>query len=197
VASGLALASVTAVVKRLIENGLARRAVTSLIGGDATISSLPPDRVPSGSDEKPQLNVFLFSVSPHSALSGKRNGSGPPPLALDLHYLISGYGAQDFQAEILLGLAIQILHEKPVVERDELRAILSSLSSTADRRVVPPTSAALAGSDLAERTARLTITPEFLSTEDSSKLWSAMQAKYRPSVTYKVMSIPVTAERMA
>ena len=66
--TALALASVTALLKDLLENGLASAGVTAKIGGDATVSALPPDRVGSGADEKAQLNVFLYHVTPHSKM---------------------------------------------------------------------------------------------------------------------------------
>jgi len=187
--SALALASVTAVVKDLLENGLASGAVTSKIGGDATVSALPPDRIPSGSDERAQLNLFLYLVTPHPGLRADTRGSIRGALALDLHYLLTAYGAQDFQTEILLGHAIQLLHETPVLDRDRIRDTLKAISHTRDRRVVPPPLAALAASDLADQVERLKIEPTFLSSEEMSKLWSALQAKYRPSATYKVSSV--------
>jgi hypothetical protein len=193
--SGLALATVTAVLKHLLENGLAKRGVTAQLGGDATISALPPDRVPSGGDERAQLNIFLYLATPHVALRLTGNGEGRPPLALDLHYLLTAYGAQDYKTEILLGHALQVLHESPVVDRATLRDVLATLTRDSKRRVVPAPVAALAGSELADQVDRITIVPEFLSTEEVSKLWSAMQAKYRPSATYKVTAVPVAADR--
>jgi hypothetical protein len=74
--SALALASVTAVLKSLLENGLASGAVTSKLGADATVSALPPDRIPYGADERAQLNLFLYLVTPHPA-PGQR-GRFPP-----------------------------------------------------------------------------------------------------------------------
>ena len=189
--SGLALASVTAVLKTLIENGLASRNVTSQLGGDATISALPPDRIPSGTDERAQLNIFLYLISPHARLRVDGARGSKPALAFDLHYLITAYGAQDYQAEILLGHTIQLLEEQSTLEREALRASLDALSDSADHRVVPPTLAALAASELAEQVERLTIVPEFLGTEEMAKLWSALQARYRPSSTYKVSAVPV------
>jgi hypothetical protein len=111
------------------------------------------------------------------------------PLALDLHYLLTAYGAQDFQTEILLGHALQLMHETPVIDRARIRRTIDHLSHTKDRRVVPPALAALAKSDVADRVTQLEITPEFLSSEELSKLWSALQAKYRPSATYKVSAV--------
>ena len=195
--SALALASVTAVLKTLLENGLADRGVTSEIGSDATVSALPPDRVTSGADEHAQLNLFLYHVTPHTGLrnggaaggNGGSGGNGARTLALDLHYLLTAYGAQDLQTEILLGHALQLLHERPVVERESIRATLEAVSHSRDRRVVAPTLAALAASDVADRVERLKIEPEFLNADEMSKLWSALQAKYRPSATYKVSAV--------
>ena len=195
-ARGLSLASLTAVIKHLIENGLASRNVTSQLGGDVTISALPPDRIPSGGDERAQLNIFLHQVTPHVTLTLSGDGRSPrvPALAVELHYLITAYGAQDYQSEILLGHAIDILHECASLDRDRIRASLAALTTTADRRVVAPAVATLANSDLPDRVDSVQITPEFLSVEDISKLWSALQARFRPSITYKVTAVPITAE---
>lgn len=188
-AGALALAAVTALLKHRLDNGLAAAGVTSEIGGDATVSALPPDRIPSGADERAQLNLFLYLVTPHPGFRGNGQTSGPRPLAVDLHYLLTAYGAQDFQTEILLGHALELLHETPVIERDVIRTTLASLSHTRDRRVVAPALAALAASDLADRVERLRIEPEFLGAEEVAKLWSALQARYRPSATYKVSAV--------
>ena len=110
---------------------------------------------------------------------------------MELHYLLTAYGAQDYQTEILLGHALQMLHESPVLDRERIRTSLASLSHTRDRRVIPVPQAALAGSNLADQVERITIEPEFLSTEEISKLWSAMQTKFRPSATYKVSAIMI------
>jgi hypothetical protein len=213
--SALALASVTAVLKDLLENGLAARGITSALGGDASVSALPPDRVPSGADERAQLNLFLYAVTPYAGLRlvrerGDETGDArptrggrddaraapacAPPLALDLHYLLTAYGAQDFQAEILLGHTIQLLHERPVLDRPALRAALTALSSALDSRIVPPPLAALAASDLPERVERLTITPAFPPFEEMSRLWSVLQARYRPSAAYRVSAVLIGGE---
>jgi len=191
--SALSLASVTALLKSLLENGLATAGVTSKLGGDATVSALPPDRVTSGADEKAQLNVYLYHITPHNAMRNTlppaSGQNGHRPLALELHYLLTAYGSQDYQTEILLGHALQLLHETPVLERERIRSSLNALSHTRDRRVIPAPQASLAQSPLADQVDKITITPEFLSTEEISKLWSALQAKYRPSATYKVSAV--------
>ena len=192
--SALALASVTALLKDLLENGLASGGVTSKIGGDTTVSALPPDRVASGADERAQLNVFLYLITPHARLATNGVRNPARPLSLDLHYLLTAYGAQDLQTEILLGHALQLMHSTPVIERESIRKTLKTLSHTRDRRVVTPALGALAQSDLADQVERLEIEPEFLSGEESSKLWSALQAKYRPSAAYKVSAVLIDSE---
>lgn len=195
-ASGaLALASVTAVLKSLLENGLANRAVTSELGGETSVSALPPDRVAIGAEERPQLNLFLYHVTPHTGLPAADGGAAP--LSLELHYLLTAYGAQDLQTEILLGHALQLLHERPALARPAIREALAAVSSSAGGRVVSPALAALARSNLAERVERIRITPEFLSAEDMSKLWSSLQARYRPSVTFKVAAVVIAGSEDA
>jgi hypothetical protein len=202
--SALALASVTAVLKDLLENGLATLGITSALGGDASVSAMPPDRVPSGADERAQLNLFLYAVTPHTGLRAAHVGRDPAPergaerratpLVLDLHYLLTAYGAQDFQAELLLGHTMTLLHGRPTLERSVLRSTLASLSTAADNRIVPPALAALAASDLPDRVERLTIIPAFPPFDEMAKLWSVLQARYRPSAAYKVSAVLIGGE---
>lgn len=191
--SALALASVTAVLKDVLENGMASEHVTAAVGGDIAVSALPPDRIASGADERAQLNLFLYAVTPNTGLriarvGAERTGDAvrTTPLALDLHYLVTAYGAQDFHTEILLGHVLRLLQQRPVLQHAEIRASIDALSVGRDGHLVPPALAALAASDLPDRVDRITIAAEFLSIEELSKLWSALQAKFRPSVTYKV-----------
>ncbi len=189
--SHLTIASVTAVLKNLLENGLVARGISSSIGGDATITAVSPDRIAVGNDEKPQLNVFLYQVTPSTGLRSSLEREKLPGLALELHYLFTAYGAQDFQSEILLGYALQMLQEHPVLSSEFIGKALSNISSSKGGRVLQPALAALANSDLAQNVSQITLIPQFLNAEETSKLWSSLQARYRPSVTYKVSTIPI------
>src|SRR5438067_457520 len=102
--SALAIAAVTAVLKNLLDNRLIEQGVAATLG-DVTVSAQPPDRISVGADEKSQLNLFLYRLTPNTGWrkTDSRNGNGHgPSLALDLHYLLTAYGEQDLQAEILL-----------------------------------------------------------------------------------------------
>ena len=120
--SALAIASVTAFLKNLLENGLVDEGINASIGGDAVVSALPPDRITTGTDERPQLNLFLHQVTPHTGLRPRERSDRRALLGLDLHYLLTAYGAQDFQIEILLGYAAQVMNRTPIVRRDVLAA---------------------------------------------------------------------------
>ncbi len=182
----LLLAATTAVLRHLLENELARQGVTAFLGGDAVVSVLPPDRIPTGAEERAQVNVFLYQVAPNAALGSRLRGGareGPPPLALDLYYLVTAYGAQDLQAEVLLGHVVQVLHERPVLPGEAIRAALAALVSRGG------SAALLSGLDpqeAAEAMGELRITPHFGAVDDLARVWSALQAGYRPSVAYRV-----------
>lgn len=200
--SALAIASVTAVLKNLLDNEIIRQsAITSI--GDVIVTVLPPDRVSTGGEEHAQLNLYLYRVTPNS---GWRHTNKPdaqkvqmqhPLLALDLHYLLTAYGERDFQAEILLGHAIQFLHETPVLEEETIRAVLASISSGKAGSAPQPTLVAFAISTLADQEAQLKISLEFLSMEEMSKLWSQLQTRSRLSVTYQVSMVLIEDRRVS
>ncbi len=189
--SALAIASVTAFLKSLIENGLVDEGINASIGADAVVSALPPDRITTGSDERPQLNLFLHQVTPHTSLRSGERGGQRSLLGLDLHYLLTAYGAQDLQIEILLGYAALMLHRMPFVRRDAIREALATLASDDHGGIPPPTLQALAGFDPGSQIERLEIRPQYLSGEDLSKIWSPLQARYRPSLAYKVSMVTI------
>ena len=59
--NALSIAAVTAVIKDLLENGLVTDAIATSIG-DVIVTALPPDRISVEGDERPQINLFLYSV---------------------------------------------------------------------------------------------------------------------------------------
>jgi hypothetical protein len=199
--SALAIASVTAVLKNLLDNELIQQsAVTSI--GDVIVTALPPDRIPTGAEERTQLNLYLYRMTPNTGLrrtamsSVQETRPVDPPLVLDLHYLLTAYGERDFQAEILLGYAIQFLYETPVLTADTIRTALASVSSGKAGSAPQPTLAAFSASTLADQPAQVKISLEFLSMEEMSKLWSQLQTRSRLSVTYLVSLVLLEDHRV-
>lgn len=199
----LAIAAVTAVLKNALNNGLIDHDLSKV--GSFTVTALPPDRIITGTTTEPnQLNLFLYQVTPNQ---GWRNTGLPardstggrltnPPLALDLHYLLTAYGAEEFNAEILLGYALQILHETPVLSRQDIRTTLNSTSQVGSA-ILPPLFGNLSAVDLADQVEQIKITPHYLTTEELSKLWTAMQARYRQAMAYQVSVVLIQGTKPA
>jgi uncharacterized protein DUF4255 len=199
--SALAIAGVTAVLQRLINDGLADFPPVTVPTFEVT--SLPPSRilVPANGADHNQLNLFLYQVTPNASWRNvalpSRDEEGQrrtnPPLALDLHYLLSAYGAERLNAEILLGCAMQALHETPFLTRDAVRTALSSSAAPGDP--LGDMLRALGTSGLADQIEQIKITPQTLSTEEISKLWAAFQAPYRPTTGYLATVVLIESRR--
>jgi hypothetical protein len=216
--SALVIASVTAVLKNLLDNGLIQHGIAASLG-DASVTVLPPDRIPVGTEERTQLNLFLYRVTPNTGwrnsvppqINGNGNGNGKagslgnasdgavppdrPPLALDLHYLLTAYGEQDLQAEILLGYAMQLFHQTSTLDAPTMRQALEAIGQNGTGGGLSAARTALAAADLSSGVPQIAIFPEFLSTEETSKLFSMLQARYRPSAAYRVSTVLIEAHR--
>ena len=198
--SPLVLAAVTAALENLLENGLVDHAVTAALGGDTAVSALPPDRVATGPDEKAQINLFLYQVSAKGLTPGSRfeggaeraNAVTSPPHSLELEYLLTAYGVDDLQTEILLGYGMAVLADAPVLSAEALGTIITAVSSQDGGRVVPPARAVLSDPALLRCFRRVKISPQALQTEEMVNLWSSFQVAYRPSIAYRV-SVELTA----
>src|SRR3954468_20642331 len=202
--NALAIASVTAVLKDLLNNGVIDHQLSGVVG-EVTVSALPPDRLLiAGQQETSRINLFMYHVTPNA---GWRNVGLPsyssagdrmsnPPLALDLYYLVTTYGANEFDSEILLGYAMQLLHETPVLTRDAIRRTLAPASPVSGT-ILPPPLNALVASELADQVEQIRITPETMSIEEVSKLWTAIQSHYRPTAAYQASVVLIESRRSA
>lgn len=191
----LAVGGVSAVLKGLLTMGLSEGGPSTVLLTPPGITNKSPDLIPTGQDEAAQLNLFLYSASINPALrnldlpSMSANGAqlSNPPLALNLHYLVTAYGANPFDAEILLGFALQTFHRTPVVPRSLIQSTLAGLTSgtpSNEQQLV-------AGSTLASQIEHIRITPEALTTEEIYRLWTAFQVSYRPSTSYQVSVVVI------
>lgn len=200
--NALAIAAVTAVLRDLLQDGVIDHDITGALG-DVTVTALAPDMVPAADDNTlNQINLFMYRVSPNSGWSQvglpSRNGRGErisnPPLALDLHYLLTVYGSENFHAEILLGYAMQLLHETPILTRDAIRRALAPPPPVSGG-VLPTALQTLSAATLADQVESIRITPYYMDHEQMSNVWSSLQTRYRPSMAYQVSVVLIESER--
>jgi Pvc16 N-terminal domain len=187
VSTALAIAATTRVLGSVIDQAIQGADVSTLLGSPPYLTSKAPDQLETGADEAAQLSLFLYHVTYNQGWREvglpSRNGAGAgidrPPLALDLHYLLIAYGDSEYVPQVLLGLGMQALHETPFLYRQQIANIF------APPPPLSPLDTALATAGLADQVEMIKVTPEPLSTEDLSKLWTAFGGKFRPSAGYE------------
>jgi hypothetical protein len=201
--SAFAISAVTGVLQYLLNSIY----VGAGLGSTVLVSARAPDiiqsSIGSGSAPELQVNVFLHQVTPNAAW---RNVGLPsldadgatqlsnPPLALDLHYLLTAYGAEDCEAEALLGFAVQFLHESPMLPRQQIRNALAALTTLP---AAPPAwlSPLLGASGLADQIEMIKITPATLGREELAWLWTALKADYRPTFPFRVTVVLIQSQQ--
>lgn len=126
----------------------------------------------------PQLNLFLYRTILNGAWRNldmprqvRPGETGAPPLALNLHYLITAYGSGESDNDALnhrvLGAAMSVLHDHAVLNPSDIAH-------------------ALPDNDLAQQLEHVRVTPLPMALEELSKLWTAFQTQYRISAAYEV-----------
>jgi hypothetical protein len=197
--SALGIAATAGVLQQLLQTGLGALSIGDVLGASTTkVTCLSPERIDPEADAS-QLNLFLYQTTRNSGWANtdlpSRDSRGEriasPALSVDLHYLVTAYGVADFHAEVLLGAAMQLLHETPGMGRDAIR---DALKPGPDKPQLPK-QLALAG--LADQLEQLRITPLNLSMDELSRLWSAIQLPMRPSAAYQVSVVLIEAGRSA
>jgi hypothetical protein len=184
----LSIGAVTATLRQLLGKVADPLPLDPLVDpelADATCTARPPDKARSAEDAN-QINLFLYHTQPNAALRnagmpGSRSGDATQsPLALNLYYLITAYGRNfdDILSHRLLGRAMSILHDASTL-----------LPADIDK--------ALPGNDLSHQLESVRITPQPLSLEEMSKLWSTFQAPYRVSAAYEVRVVLIDSQRQS
>lgn len=176
-----AIAAVTSTLKTMIFQAVSADA--ALAGSEVT--ARPPDRARHGVAGN-QLNLFLYRTSIDAAWRNEdppltRAGeSGQPALPLVLSYIVTAYGDNDDEviSHRLLGLAMSVLHDRPVLSR----AVIS---------------ASLAGSDLESQVERVRITPHPIPLDEISRMWATFGTGYRTSVSYDAAVVLIDSRRAA
>jgi hypothetical protein len=181
--NALAIAAVTATLRNLLTQGI--QLESDLI--DTTVTTTVPDRARTSSATANQVNLFLYQATPSAAwrnldipTSVRPGESGYPPLALNLYYLLTAYGRDDDQTQPfsheLLGRAMSVLHDHPVLGAAEIQA-------------------ALTGNDLYTQVERIRLSLQPLGVEEIYRLWTGFQTPYRTSVSYEATVILIDSTR--
>jgi len=155
----------------------------------------PPDVAQASNDGK-RLNLYLYQVTQNRYLenqeipgTGHPAQYGAPPLSLDLYYLLTSYGDSDtgadadLEAQEVLGDAMRVLHDFPVITPDLHQADDASKPLILDSTLV----------DEFERV-KLTLQP--LTIDHLSKLWSAVPAPgFRRAAGYQASVVQIESRK--
>jgi Pvc16 N-terminal domain/IPT/TIG domain len=188
----LAVAGVSVVLKWFLTNALtAAGGPASIYGNAVSVSVLPPDVVLTASEEPVRLNLFMYYSNVDAAFRNSRlpaydsqgNRLTNPPLALDLHYLMSAYGPGEFDSEILLGWAMQQFQETPIFSRAAIQNWLAAAAGSPSPSIEVK---AVALTTLPFQFESIKVTPAALSNDEISRLWMAFSTHYRATTAYRV-----------
>jgi hypothetical protein len=166
--SPLIISAVTATLRNIVQTS-----IDAFFSG-VTVTTSPPDKAHDGRTDN-QVNIFLYHTGINAAWRNqdppnrvKPGEVGHPPLALNLHYLVTAYGENndDVRAQSLLGAAMIALHDMPILDPADLRAALPAPAQPGDQ------------------IERVRAVMEPMSLEENSKLWAAFQTNYRLSAAY-------------
>lgn len=179
----LAIATVSAVLQRLL-TPVARAAVT---GAEVWVDRSDVKR------QKDGINIYFYrhaidSVSRNEDLPARR-GDGTlanrPKVAASLHYLLTFHGKDDaLVPQRLLGATLAALHTRPLITAALIEAVTdeSQQPSGAHRY--------LAFNDLLEADELVRVSPDPMSLDELSKLWSVFfQSPYQLSATYVASAV--------
>src|SRR5215208_6928842 len=163
---------------------------------DATIA--PPDVTVTNVTGR-RLNLYLYQVTENGHLKnqeipgqGHPGAYGHPPLSLDLHYLLTAHGTaeteadSDLEAQQVLGDAMRVLHDLPVVT-DQLTITRPAVGTLGDP---------ILDTSLLAEFEQVKIGLQPVTLEDFSKIWTALpEANFRRSVAYEVSVVQIESQR--
>lgn len=168
-----AIATVTAALQWVLQGPL---------GQAVPLAGVSFSRPDASNLQTPQVNIFLYQVTPNAAL---RNADVPtrradgslsrrPQAALDLHYLFTFHGNDaNLEPQRLLGALVTTLQNQPLLSSKDITNAVNQYHF-------------LTGSGLENQVERVRFTPLALSLEEFSKLWSVFfQVEYSLSVAYQ------------
>lgn len=179
----LAIATISAALQEIIQG-----AVNEVLPG-VPVRGGPPRTVKPGDRE---VNLYLYQITPNAQM---RNADLPrwssdgtltrlPMFAVKLHYMITFAGEEQLAAERMLGRVVSQFHAAPMLDRFFLAKLVAADGSFPY----------LAGSDLDQQRDTIMITPEQLTFDELSKLWTSFaNIGHRPLLLYVVSPVMIDA----
>jgi hypothetical protein len=184
VSNYLAIAVLTAALREVVQ-----AAVQTAVPG-AVVRVGPPRAVAPGEKE---VNIYLYRISANAyhrndELPVREAGGaaiGRSVAALDLHYVVSFGGEEHLASEVMLGKVAAVLHGRPVLGFEELGKIAAAGAAYPFLEQ---------GYSITQRE-RVTLTPEYLSLDELSKLWTIFfQLAHRPSLQFTASPVLIDAD---
>lgn len=182
----LAVATVTKALAQILDS-----AVKSAVNGAGAVTQRPDPGTKAAS-----VDLFLYQVTPNAALRNSdlptRNAQGfvttRPTSALDLHYLMSFYGDDSkFEPQRMLGAVVRSLLAEPGLTRERILGV--SKDDNGDT---------MSGSDLADAVEQVKFTPQGLTIDELSRIWSIFyQVPYALSLAYTATVVLIESEEAA
>jgi hypothetical protein len=180
----LAIAVVSAALQELVQ-----AAVQPVVPG-AVVRVGPPRAVAPGEKD---VNIYLYRIAANPYHRNDelplREAGGTPVgrsvAAVDLHYVISFGGEEHLASEVMMGKVAAVLHARPVLGFDELARIAAAGGAFP----FPEQGLSITQQE------RVTLTPEYLSLDELSKLWTVFfQLTHRPSLQFVASPVLIDAD---
>jgi hypothetical protein len=163
-----AIGAVSTSIRDLLEAEMTNKVNVTVAAPDVDITIV---------DTTKRVNLFLYKVDENGSLKnmdipgrGNPGAFGRPPLALDLHYLLTAYGASEEEqigTQEILADAMRVLHDFPIILGANLDIALRNEIEHVKLYLEP------------------------LSLEELSKVWSAVTRPMRLSVSYLVTVVQI------
>ncbi|MFN6219426.1 MAG: DUF4255 domain-containing protein [Aphanizomenon sp.] len=181
----LAIATVTAVLQRIVQNSL------QFDVQGARVTTLKPINLSSGPSEL-GVNIFLYQVLSNPALNNidatpmrSRANPNKRQTALDLYYMLSFYGNDvELEPQRILGSVLRTLNDQSIITSEMIQQTLANSNFPF-----------LSDSNLGDQVQQINISLNDLSLDDLSKVWSTFfQTPYVLSVVYKVLIVLIDGQ---
>ena len=126
-----------------------------------------------------RMTVFLFEVVEDPTVRNRQPGRDVtppnltlrrPPIPLILRYLLTPWGGDRRTEQIILGRALQVLHDGAILSGPQLQGGLAGTSEAIKLKLAP------------------------LTLEERTRVWHAVQRSYRISITYDVRVINIDSD---